>query len=234
MVSYFSRQSKLSVPPLENGDRLSQSEFERRYRAMSDVKTAELIEGKVYMASPLRFEPHAEPHADIITWLGLYKALTPGVRLGDTPTVRLDRDNEPQPDAVLRLDEAVGGQSSIGSEGYVEGAPEFVTEIAASTATIDLGDKLRAYRRCGVKEYFVWQFFDQKIDWFRLETDDYVDLEIGQSGIIQSQCFPGLWLDRQAMLDGDMQRVIACVQDGLNSPEHEMFVNRLQETRIKN
>ena len=92
MVTVPSRPRKLTIPPLENGDRLSRSEFERRYGAMTDVKTADLIEGTVYMASPLR---HAEPHADVITWLGLYKAMTPGVRLGDNPTVRLDRDNEP-------------------------------------------------------------------------------------------------------------------------------------------
>ena len=80
------------VPPLANGDRLTQIEFERRYNAMPDVKKAELVEGVVYMASPLRFEPHAEPHADLIVWLGIYKIATPGVRLGDNPTIRLDLD----------------------------------------------------------------------------------------------------------------------------------------------
>lgn len=59
----------MTVPPLENGDRLSRTEFERRYMAMPKLKKAELIEGIVYMASPLRFEPHAEPHADLMGWL---------------------------------------------------------------------------------------------------------------------------------------------------------------------
>lgn len=63
---------RLTVPPLENGDRLTRFEFERRYNAMPKLKKAELIEGTVYMASPLRFEPHAEPHARVITWLGVY------------------------------------------------------------------------------------------------------------------------------------------------------------------
>ena len=75
MVTVPSRPRKFTIPPLENGDRLSRSEFERRYEAMTDIKKADLIEGTVYMASPLRFEPHAEPHADVMTWLGLYKAL---------------------------------------------------------------------------------------------------------------------------------------------------------------
>ena len=87
-----SRLHGLQTPPLENGDRLNQLEFERRYNLMPHVKKAELVEGVVYMASPLRFESHAEPHGDLIVWLGNYKVVTPGVRLGDNPTVRLDLD----------------------------------------------------------------------------------------------------------------------------------------------
>lgn len=94
-------RATLSIPPLENGDRLIRPEFERRYNAMPDVKKAELIEGIVYIASSVRFEFHAEPHANLIGWLGNYKVATPGVRLGNNPTVLLDLDNEPQPDAVL-------------------------------------------------------------------------------------------------------------------------------------
>jgi Uma2 family endonuclease len=174
------------VPPLANGDRLTQIEFERRYNAMPDVKKAELVEGVVYMASPLRFEPHAEPHADLIVWLGIYKIATPGVRLGDNPTIRLDLDNEPQPDAVLLLDATARGQSYLGEEGYVEGAPELVAEVAASSAAIDLGDKKRSYRRNGVCEYLVWQVFDRRIDWFSLQNGDYVALPLGKDGIIRS------------------------------------------------
>ncbi len=229
MVIVPSRYRKLTIPPLENGDRLSRSEFERRYAAMTEIKKADLIEGTVYMASPLRFEPHAEPHADVITWLGLYKAMTPGVRLGDNPTVRLDRDNEPQPDAVLRLDQTVGGQSTIDADGYVDGAPEFIAEISASTATIDLGDKLRAYRRNGVKEYFVWQVFDERIDWFQLQDDEYVSLDIDPESIIRSHVFPGLWLDRDAMLTGNMQQVITVLQTGLASSQHQSFVDELSQ-----
>ncbi len=51
-------------------------------------------------------------------WLWLYKASTPGVQLGDNCTVRLDADNEPQPDALLRIEK--GGRSSVSPEGYYE------------------------------------------------------------------------------------------------------------------
>jgi Uma2 family endonuclease len=218
-----------AIPPLENGDRLIRPEFERRYQQMSHVKKAELIEGIVYMASPLRFEPHAEPHADLITWLGIYKIATPKVRLGDNPTVRLDLDNEPQPDAVLLIDASAGGQTYIGEDGYIEGPPELAIEVAASSATIDLGDKKRAYRRNGVQEYLVWQVFDQRIDWFSLQNGDYISLQ-PDAGIIRSQIFPGLWLQVAALLDNDMPQVVSTLQSGLASPEHQAFIQQLAST----
>lgn len=220
---------RLTVPPLENGDRLTSFEFERRYSAMPKLKKAELIEGTVYMASPLRFEPHAEPHGDLMGWLWTYKIVTPRVRLGDNPTVRLDLDNEPQPDAVLLIDAQVGGRSHLSQDGYVEGAPELVAEIAASSATVDLGDKKRAYRRNGIQEYFVWQVFEQRIDWFYLEAGEYINLYPNQVGVIQSQVFPGLWLDQSALLAGDMQQVLTVLQAGVNSVEHQAFVQQLAQ-----
>jgi len=219
--------SRITIPPLENGDLLSRAEFERRYTAMPALKKAELIERIVYMASPLRFEPHAEPHADLMGWLWSYKIATPGVRLGDNPTVRLDVDNEPQPDAVLLIDAQQGGQTCLSDDGYIEGAPEFVAEISASTATIDLRDKKRVYRRNGVKEYLVWQVMNRRIDWFSLQEEEYISLLPDAEGIIRSRVFPGLWLAVSALLDGDMPSAIATLQAGLNSDAHQEFVQQL-------
>ena len=113
----------------ENGDKLTRHEFERRYQAMPNLKKAELIEGIVYVASPLRIKSHGEPHSYIMARLGVYKAATPGVGLADNTTVIIDADNEPQPDALLRIE--VGGQSRINQNDYLEGAPELIVEIAA-------------------------------------------------------------------------------------------------------
>lgn len=219
--------SRITIPPLENGDLLTRAEFERRYTAMPGLKKAELIEGIVYMASPLRFEPHAEPHADLMGWLWTYKIATPGVRLGDNPTVRLDVDNEPQPDAVLLIDAQRGGQTCLSDDGYIEGAPEFVAEISASTATIDLRDKKRVYRRSMVREYLVWQVIDRRLDWFSLQEEEYISLLPDGEGIIRSRVFPGLWLAVSALLDGDMPSAIATLQTGLNSATHQEFVQQL-------
>src|SRR5687768_18413159 len=89
------------VPPLRNGDHLDRDEFERRYTAMPNVKKAELIEGVVYMPSPVNLDRHGEPEMDLGHWLAAYKLKTPGVRGGHNSTVRLDLKNEPQPDLLL-------------------------------------------------------------------------------------------------------------------------------------
>ncbi len=179
------------------------------------------------MASPLRFESHAEPHGHIITWLGVYEASTPGVRLGIEPTVRLDRDNEPQPDGVLLITPTAKGQSRFSDDDYIEGAPELVIEIAASSVAIDLHDKKKVYGRNGVKEYIVWQIFENKLDWFSLQQGEYVSLQVDADGIIKSQVFAGLWLSMSDLIAGNMQQVLAVLQLGLNSPEHQRFVRQL-------
>jgi Uma2 family endonuclease len=214
----------VAIPPLENGDRLSRSEFERRYQAMPNIKKAELIEGVTYMASPLRLKSHGEPHGLLTTWLGTYKAFTPAVILGIEPTVRLDRDNEPQPDAVLFIP---GRQAIIDADDYIRGAPELVVEVAASSVAIDLHDKKRAYRRCGVQEYIVWRTLDEALDWFVLETDEYVPLPTDEQDICRSRVFPGLWLDKAALLAGDLATVLSVLQTGISTPEYQEFVEQL-------
>jgi len=231
MVKLPSQQKLL--PPLENGDRLTRYEFERRYNAMSYLKKAELIEGVVYMAAALRFRSHGQPHGNLITWLGNYKVSTLGVELGVEPTIWLDLDNAPQPDAVLLIEESYGGQARLSEDDYIEGAPELVAEIAASSAAIDLGDKKRAYRRNGIKEYIVWQAFEQKLNWFYLQEGEYVSLPIGEDGVIRSLVFPGLWLAVEDLLGGNMVRVLAVLQEGLASMEHIAFAQQLLDQNHK-
>ncbi|MFN6568693.1 Uma2 family endonuclease [Dendronalium sp. ChiSLP03b] len=171
--------------------------------------------------------PGFELNRTVLGWLWTYKVSTTGVELGDNSTVRLDLDNEPQPDVVLLIDEKLGGQARISDDDYIEGAPELVAEVAASSAANDLYDKKKAYRRNGVKEYIVWQSLENKLDWFSLQNSEYVSLESGTDGAIKSRVFPGLWLDVQALRAGEMTQVLAVLQQGLNSKEHADFVQQL-------
>jgi Uma2 family endonuclease len=215
------------VPELCAGDHLPRAEFERRYAAMPHVKKAELIEGVVYMPSPVTQKKHSGPHFDLIIWLGNYKLATPSVEGGDNGTVRLDLDNEPQPDAFLRVLPELGGQSRDDGD-YVGGPPELIAEVTASSVSYDLHEKLRAYQRNGVSEYVVWRVLDRAIDWFVLRNDRYEPMPLSAAGHYQSQVFPGLWLDPAALIRGDLAQVMAVLQQGLASPEHAEFVRRLQ------
>jgi Uma2 family endonuclease len=216
-----------AMPVLENGDRLTRAEFERRYDAMPHLKKAELIEGVVYVPSPVRYRQHGSPHAQLIGWLVQYAANTPGVGVGDNCSVRLDLDNEPQPDALLFIDPARGGQVRISADEIIEGAPELVAEGASSSVSYDLHAKLRVYRRNGVREYLVWRVLDQELDWFVLRAGPYERMVVDAQGLLRSEVFPGLWLDPAALVRGDLAAVLAIVQRGLASPEHAAFVTRL-------
>ncbi|NJS09788.1 MAG: Uma2 family endonuclease [Microcoleus sp. CSU_2_2] len=214
----------IPVPALESGDRLTRAEFERRYEATPEKFKAELIEGVVYVASPVRVF-HGVPHAALITWLGVYWTATPGVSAADNTTTRLDLDNEPQPDALLRIQ--IGGTSTISDDGYIEGVPELVAEIATSSATIDLGAKKNAYRRNGVQEYLVWQTFENRFSWFRLQAEEFVLIEPDADGIIRSNTFPGLWLAVPALLEGNMIEVLNVLQLGIAEDAHQAFIQEL-------
>jgi Uma2 family endonuclease len=199
---------------------------------MPDVKKAELIEGIVHMPSPISVS-HAGPHFDLITFLGVYRLATPGVLGSDSGTIRLDLENEPQPDAFLRIATECGGRARVDDDDYIAGAPELIAEISVSSVSYDLHDKLRAYQRNGVREYLVWRVWDSVIDWFVLRADQFERMQPTKAGHYQSEVFPGLWLDLGALLRGDVALASVVLQQGIASPEHATFVARLQAAREK-
>lgn len=222
-----------TIPKRENGDHLTRDEFERRYDAMPDLKKAELIEGVVYIPSPVRFKRHSNPHALVCTWLSHYGAFTPGVEAADNGSIRLDLDNMPQPDVFLFILPECGGQARLSEDDYIEGAPELVAEVASSSASYDLHEKMSVYRRSGVREYLVWRVLDRRIDWFTLQGGRYEPMALPADGILESTVFPGLRLDPAALLGGDLAKVLAVLEQGLKRPEHAEFVNRLAGVRAQ-
>ena len=213
--------------PLENGDRLTAPEFIGRYEAMPHLKKAELIEGTVYMPSPVRYDFHSVPDSLIQTWLGTYVWATPGTQVGGNGTVKLDMDNVPQPDVVFRILDECGGASRLDADGYLSGPPELIVEIAASSSSIDLHDKLQAYRRNGVKEYLVWRTAERAFDWFVLTEGHYQPTGPDSRGLCHSATFPGLVLPVPALLARDGAAVLAALNAGLKSKAHQLFVAAL-------
>jgi len=217
------------IPRLVPGDRLTRDEFERRYHAMPECKKAELIEGVVYVPSPVSTR-HSGPHFVLSGWLFHYVQATPGLWGGDNATVRLDLDNEPQPDLLLRILPGHGGSCRVAKDNYLEGPPELVLEIAASSASYDLHDKLDAYRRNGVREYLVWRVGDSAVDWFAQRGGRFEQLPQHEDGVRRSEVFPGLWLDVPALLAGEGPGLLRRLDEGLRDPAHAHFVERLRAT----
>jgi Uma2 family endonuclease len=218
------------IPPLQPGDRLTRSEFLRRYAAMPEQAKAERIEGIVYMpAAAVTAEFHGKPHAYVLGWLTNYVVATPGVDVADNSTIELDMDNDPQPDACLMVLPASGGSTKLNAKGYIVGSPELIVEITASSESYDLGTKLNAYRRNGVREYVVWRTYDGEIDWFILRDGEYQRLAQDAEATYKSEAFPGLWLKADAMIRHDLVKVWATLQHGTSSDVHAEFVKRLAE-----
>ncbi len=192
---------------LEAGDHLSREELHRRYLARPDIKKAELLDGVVYMPSPIRIRHHARPHGFVVAWLGQYVASASDVILAPNGSVYLDGQDEVQPDAFLWRPEP--GGPILTDDDYLEGAPQLVVEISASTATYDLHVKKEAYRRNGVREYVVWRVLDEAIDWFRLQDGQYALIAPDAEGVVESEQFPGLRLHVASMLAGDLAAVLA-------------------------
>ncbi|HXP60992.1 MAG TPA: Uma2 family endonuclease [Dongiaceae bacterium] len=201
--------------PLENGELMHSREFLRRYEQMPQVKKAELIEGVVYMGSPVSVR-HAEPDGVIQTWLGAYASRHPETQALPNATVILDAENTVQPDALLRRLPEQGGLTRVNEAGYIVGPPELVVEVAASSASIDLRDKRRAYCRNGVREYLVWLVAEARLEWFCLEEDEYRPQLPDAQGLLHSRSFPGLCLPVAPLLACNTAKVLSALA------EHEL------------
>ena len=195
-----------ACPALESGDRMDAEEFRWRYSLRPDMKKAELIDGVVYVASPVHIRNHGAPHFDLIVALGAYVTRTPGVIGADSSSIRLATnpgiagEGEPQPDILLYWDSDHGGSAEFDAEGWLVSAPDLVAEVSYSSKSYDLYGKKDLYRRIGVREYISWQVEDGRIDWWQLVDGEFVPLKADGAGVIHSIVFPGLSLDVLALL----------------------------------
>ncbi len=215
-------------PEMHTGDRMTREEFHRIYEQMPDDFHAELIGGIVYVASPLKL-PHGTNHLPLGSLFFAYEGSTPGVESGDNTTVLLGEEGEPQPDLFLRVLPEFGGQSQTTADEYVLGAPELIAEIAFSSRAIDLHAKRHDYTRYGVLEYLVLCLRERQLRRFDLRADQ--ELTPDADGVFRVRAFPGLWVHGAALLARDHSRLMATLDQGLATPEHAEFVNRLAAAR---
>jgi len=221
---------KKPVPPLENGDRLDQKTFHKRYEAMPDHIRAELIGGIVYMSSPMK-PNHGRMGTRLMRWLGEFEEATPGTEVLDGATNILGPESETQPDGSLLILPECGGQTWIGKDGFLHGPPELVAEIGYATESIDLNAKMLDNEKAGVLEYVVVALRSDRVFWFIRRRGRFKELPPGPDGFYRSETFPGLWLDPAALLRRDGRKVLTVLRQGLSSAEHAAFVARLAKKR---
>ena len=229
-MSFAETAGREGVLPLQPGDRLRADEFERRYAAMPEGTKAELIEGIVYMQAAAKLS-HGQPFGFLTTWIGHYCLATPGTDYAIDATDRLDDSNQPQPDISLIIQPDCGGQTTVSSDGYLTGGPELIVEIAGSSVAIDRGPKLRTYEQHGVKEYLIWRVNNRSLEWYVRRNDRFELQQPDEQGVLRSEVFAGLWLDRDAALRRDGAATMRTLDAGLASEAHAAFVRRLSERR---
>ncbi len=203
------------IPPLMNGDRMDAAEFLRRYEAAGEGVLAELINEEVIMLMATHGEGHGLPDSIANFWLGYFAVKTPWVEHYNNTTTRLSRTDVPQPDGLLVIKAEHGGQTHLSEDDFLEGAPELVLEVSASSASYDLHKKLRAYEQAGVREYVVVRTWDGEVDWFILREGKFVKQAEDEDGVLRSELFPGLWLDANALLELDRAGVLTMLERGL-------------------
>jgi Uma2 family endonuclease len=214
--------------PLRDGDRLTRDEFLRRWEAMPELKHAELIDGVVYMPSPVS-KPHSRHHGPLAGWLFYYVIRTPGCWVDVEGTLLIEKD-APQPDVTLTVLPEYGGRTTE-QDGLSAGAPELIVEVSLSSAPLDLGPKARLYERAGVTEYITALVGQERIVWRELVRGRYRDIALDADGLLRSRMFPGLWLDADALWKRDAPRLADAVDRGVATPEHAEFVRLLESRR---
>ena len=200
----------LRPPELHDGDRMSREEFLWRWEQIPELKQAELIDGVVYLASPVSF-PHSEYQVLFAALLTHYaRASKAGFRVGTNTSLTL-AGSVVQPDVVLV-------RNAIGVEGgYLEDVPDLIVEVSYSSVAHDLGRKLSTYRSAGVREYITVLVEKQCVEWRVLSGTQYRLLDPAQDGILKSPGLPGLWLDTQALFPLDHERLFAAIDRGVKT-----------------
>jgi Uma2 family endonuclease len=209
---------------LRDGDRMTRVEFHHAYAQAPQDLNAELVEGIVRIGGRVTIQ-HGSACGALTALVSSYVAATPGTEAARRVTVLLGDDSEPQPDLVLRITEQSGGQSATSEDDYVRGAPELIVEVANGARSIEFHAERRDYSRHGVKEYIVHNLECSTLHQFDLPSGR--EVHANADGVVRSLTFPGLWIDSHALAARDFHRLTATLQQGLASPEHAAFVQRL-------
>jgi len=213
------------------GDRLSLEEFLERWRQMPELKSAELIDGVVYMPSPVSLQ-HMRQDGRFFGLCASYCFHTPGVECGINGTWLMTSTSAPQPDCSVWVVPQYGGRLKV-KDTLASGVPELAAETCYSSRAYDLGPKLALYQSAGVNEYVAVLVEERRIEW-RILVDGSYQLLPDDAGIYRSKILPGLWVDSNAFWNEDSTALLRTLEQGLASAEHAEFVQKLNAAAANN
>ena len=215
-------------PLLSPGDHMTLEEFLDRWNQMPDLKRAELIEGTVYMPSPVSLR-HMSLDSRVQGLCSLYAMQTRGLQAGTNGTWLMAKSSAPQPDCSICILPEFGGRLTV-KDGLASGTPEFVAEVCHSSRAYDLGPKLALYQSAGVDEYLAVLVEGRRFEWRVLVNGSY-ELLTPDAGVYRSRTLPGLWIDSTAFWNDDSPVLLQTLEQGLASQEHADFVARLAQAQ---
>lgn len=197
------------TPLLITGMKMSREEFIETWDNEPNLKCAELIDGTVFVSSPVSLD-HGIYESLMVAWLRAYSSKVPGWTCATNVTWYI-QDSAPQPDVSLfRSDVSTERRGK-----YPVGAPAIAVEVCVSSRDYDFGPKKALYQRAGVEEYITVETFSKTITWRTLVGGSYQNLPVDNDGIIRSRALPGLWLDVAALWREDDDALRECVRRGL-------------------
>jgi hypothetical protein len=220
--------SSIDIPMLlAPGDRMELKEFLQRWEQEPGLKFAELIDGVVYMPSPLSL-PHSRFDGVAQLVLGYYAARS-GICENLPQATWLMEKSAPQPDLALSLKPEYGGKLKVAPGDLASGLPELVVEICRSSRSYDLGPKLALYERVGVPEYLAILVEERRFEW-RIMVEGRYQLLESAVGVFRSRILPGLWIEESAFWSADGTRLLAVLDEGMKSPEFFGFTRSEHST----
>ena len=158
----------------------------------------ELINGIIMR----RASPHAMHQNAVLNIAAIMRAFVLERKLGKCYIAPLDvafaNSNLIQPDVLFISKDRLG---IVGK--FVDGVPELVVEVLSQgSIKIDRDDKMKAYRRHGVAEYWIVDYQKKTVEVYALINDDYDMVSFGDEiGAVESMVLDGLKINLEDIFD---------------------------------
>jgi len=183
--------------------------FEDLCCLVPDGQKADLLDGVIYMASPDILS--ADELTGFVRFVvdGYASARGAGKVVGSRYAFRLTDLYSPEPDVAFISRE----RNQVLGEQAGRGAPDIAVEIVSrESRDRDYGIKKRTYEAAGVREYWIVDHLQSRVEFHRLHGDRYQLVPLERNRLFRSEALPGFWLDVEWLLRKPLPNAYDCLQ----------------------